>query len=279
MLKYRIISGLAMGGAFLAATLFMPPVGALLALLALTALGLHEYFAMLDAARIPNFRILGTLGGCALVWAAWYGARCPVGLEADVFALFFCFFAVFVRQLFARQVRRPLETMAGTLMGILYIGFCISFFVRILHIGGELNGRWLLFFAIGVVKISDVGAFLFGTRFGRHKLIERISPAKTWEGTIGGVLTSVVVSIAVIEATGGRLAAGIQLSRLDAVALGVLLSVTGILGDLAESVLKRAAGLKDSSRLIAGMGGVLDVLDSILPAAPVFYFYLRLFGA
>lgn len=279
MLKHRIISGLAMGGAFLAATLFMPPAGALIALMALAALGLHEYFTLLDAARIPNFRVVGTLGGCGLVLAAWCGLRCPAGLEADLFALFICFFAVFLRQLSARHIQRPLETMAGTLMGILYIGFCISFFVRILHIGGVLNGRWLLFFAIGVVKFSDVGAFLFGTRFGRHKLIERISPAKTWEGTIGGVLTSVCVSIAVIEATGGRLAPGIHLGRIDAVALGVLLSITGILGDLAESVVKRAAGLKDSSRLIAGMGGVLDVLDSILPAAPVFYFYLRLFGA
>jgi len=109
---------------------------------------------------------------------------------------------------------------------------------------------------------------------GRHKLIPRISPAKTWEGCAGGVLSSMLVSVIFAWVTGGNLGP-VTLSIAHAAIMGILLGVIGIIGDLAESLLKRAADIKDSGHLLKGMGGMLDVLDSLLFAAPVAYAFAR----
>jgi phosphatidate cytidylyltransferase len=136
----------------------------------------------------------------------------------------------------------------------------------------------MLIYMIMVVKVSDIGAYFVGCRYGRHKLFPRVSPAKSWEGTLGGLLSAVAMSVAIFFIFGGTLGP-VRLRLTDAIILGVLLAVCGIFGDLLESLMKRAAGLKDSGTLIAGMGGVLDVIDSLLPAAPALYFYARFFLA
>ncbi len=279
MLRDRVRSGALLGGALFVAAFFAPPWAAMLILLALTALGLWEFYSLLDAARIPNFRILGTLCGAfglVVVWYSYDSARPDAECDFGLLALAVGFFAVFARQFREKNNPRPLETMAGTLMGLLYIGFMITFFARILRAWGGMDGRWLLIYMIAVVKFGDIGAYFIGCSIGRHKLIPRISPGKSWEGVIGGVLVAAGVSVATWLFTRGRIGP-VYLEWYDAAQLGLLLAVSGVLGDLAESLLKRAAGVKDSGRLIAGMGGLLDVLDSLLPAAPILYFYARYF--
>jgi phosphatidate cytidylyltransferase len=183
-----------------------------------------------------------------------------------------------VRQFPQKNNERPLETIGCTLLGIWYVPYLLNFVTRLLFAldRGEpavsATGRTMVLFLVVTVKMSDVGAFAFGHLLGRHKLFPRISPAKTWEGLIGGVGVAVVASFLFCRAAGwnlGRVAVG----PWDALALGVLLSLVGGVGDLFESLLKRASDTKDSSSIIPGMGGILDILDSLLFGAPVLYTY------
>ena len=138
------------------------------------------------------------------------------------------------------------------------------------------TGRMLIIYLGFVVKMGDVGAYFAGRAFGRHKLLPRISPKKTWEGLFGGIAASVITSLVFFLCAGGRLGV-VAMSWCDALLLGALLPVVGGVGDMFESLLKRAAGAKDSGTIIPGMGGILDVLDSLLFGAPVLYAYARLF--
>lgn len=138
------------------------------------------------------------------------------------------------------------------------------------------TGRMMVLYLVGVVKISDVGAYFSGCTLGRHKLYPRLSPKKTWEGLAGGVISSLIVSLLFYVLAGGRLGV-LHLGLIDALVLGCILPVVGVLGDLFESLLKRASGLKDSGSTIPGMGGLLDVFDSLLFGAPVLYAYAVLF--
>jgi hypothetical protein len=125
---------------------------------------------------------------------------------------------------------------------------------------------WVLL-AIALTFSNDTGAYFAGHAFGRHKLLPRVSPSKTWEGFFGGMLASIGTAF-VVRALGAS-----QLSTLDCLALGVVVSILGPLGDLAESLLKRSMGVKDSGRLIPGHGGLLDRIDALIFTAPWAYFY------
>ena len=124
-------------------------------------------------------------------------------------------------------------------------------------------------------KFTDIGAYLVGCAIGRHKLIPRISPGKSWEGVFGGVLVGTLVGT--LYVWGLRdVFAPLGLTWLRALPLGLVLSVCAVVGDLTESLFKRAANVKDSGGVVPGMGGTLDVLDSILFTAPAVYLFLRL---
>ena len=137
------------------------------------------------------------------------------------------------------------------------------------------SGRLLILYLIIVVKCTDIGAYTVGRLVGQHKLCPRISPGKTIEGFFGGIAFALAASLLFCHFTGYRFGSEISLRFHDAVILGVLLAVAGTVGDLFESLLKRAANTKDSSTVIPGMGGVLDVIDSLLFGAPVLYAYVK----
>jgi phosphatidate cytidylyltransferase len=160
----------------------------------------------------------------------------------------------------------------------LYVGGLMGFIVqlRLLGIRSPHEGRLgmlALVSLIATVKMSDTGQYTFGRLFGRHKLAPIVSPGKTWEGAVGGLLVAVVTSwlmfTAVAHAMLGPGALDITVPMI--VLFGVAVAAAGIVGDLAESLLKRDAGVKDSSSWMPGFGGVLDLLDSLLGAAPVAY--------
>ena len=182
--------------------------------------------------------------------------------------------------------RQPMATVACTLLGFLYVPVLFNYFSRLAFtwkpdIG---PGDWfrpaypLVFFLIFVVKIADIGAYFIGSRFGRHKLIPRISPGKTWEGFIGGIAAGTAAGALFYIAAPSWLNC-VRMNLFHAVFLGFGLSLVGTVGDLTESLLKRSAGAKDSGHFIPGMGGVLDVIDSLLFAAPAMYIYVRVFLA
>lgn len=278
MLKHRIQSGLLLGAAVLAAVFLAPPSVVLWVMVMTCGLALVEFYALLDARQIPHFKVVGVLGGVSLVALTW-GARSlglPHGEEMETALLFAIIAAIFIREITYRDSTRPWETMAGSLLGIFYVAFLFNFFVKILTAWPGLEGRLVALFVVVVVKFTDIGAFFVGCAIGRHKFIPRISPKKTWEGVIGGLVTGVAASL-VCQALMQPHWVHLHLDRGDAALVGLLLAVAGVIGDLIESVLKRASGVKDSGTMIQGMGGLLDVLDSLLFAAPVMYIYARVF--
>ncbi|MDO8568318.1 MAG: phosphatidate cytidylyltransferase [Dehalococcoidales bacterium] len=166
--------------------------------------------------------------------------------------------------LFRREKEGSFVLWAWTLAGILYLGWLLSYLVALRLDAGQM---WV-FLAIFITFGTDSFAFLAGRTYGRHKLAPRISPAKTWEGAVGGLAGAIIVSI-VLVAIFRR-----PISFFDAAILGVVTSIFAQLGGLVMSLLKRNMGVKDSGSLIPGHGGILDRTDSVLFAGVVVFYYV-----
>ena len=171
---------------------------------------------------------------------------------------------IFIRQFMRENTFEALGGLATTLFGLAYIAALFSYFFYIRAIDVH-QGAWLVLFLILVTKMGDVGAYAVGNLIGRHTLISRISPRKTVEGFAGAVVFSGVTAML------ARSMLGRPLTPVWALLLGLFLGFSGQLGDLAESLLKRDCQVKDTGTLMPGLGGVLDVLDSLLFTAPIFY--------
>ena len=285
MLKQRVRSGLLMGGALLLALAFLPPVGAMLVIAFLCGLGLLEFYELLKAGGIPHQRWTGLLGGLSLIIVTWahYDAYRDLQPDLELMVLYVVFAAVLIRQLFIAPLDGALRSIAATMLGVLYIAVLFNFISKLLLVAGIEDGRWhegrwLFFYLALVVKLTDVGAFFIGCRLGGKKFFPSVSPAKTWSGVLGGLATGMACSLIGLHLMQPYVS-HIQLNWAHALVLGLLLSAAGIVGDLIESMIKRAAGVKDSGNCIQGMGGLLDVLDSLIFAAPVLYIYVKLFVA
>ena len=153
---------------------------------------------------------------------------------------------------------------AWTMAGILYIGWLLSYFIAL---RGLDSGREWVFLAMFATFGSDTAAFFIGRVLGKHHLAPRISPGKTWEGAVGGVFGSIIVSLFLVHFFSLPLGYGWT------ILLGLLVSILGQLGDLVESLLKRNMGVKDSGKLIPGHGGFLDRIDSVVIAGIVVYYF------
>lgn len=172
--------------------------------------------------------------------------------------------------------RNTLWAIAFSVAGFLYVPWLSSFMTRVLFLPGTAEGGWLkglpyLVFLIGATKFTDCGAYVVGSLIGKHKMIPHISPGKTWEGMIGAALGAVGAGLAVYFGWREQMP---LLTPLSATLLSLLLAAVCVVGDLAESVIKRCLGVKDSGNFLPGIGGALDLIDSLLFTAPVFYFYL-----
>jgi phosphatidate cytidylyltransferase len=269
MLRHRVISGIILGGALLAAIFLLPPEGVLPLLLVILGLAMREFYALLDARELPHFKGVGITCGMVLVGASWWArhAQCPYPEAVEPALLFGACAAVFIRQLFHTRTNRPWDSVAGTLLGVLYVAFLFNFLAKLLSHWGDADGRMLVLFLAVVVKFTDMGAYFVGCAIGRRKLLPRVSPAKTWEGVIGGVAVGMAAGWALSMIVGERL----PIRGLSLWIIGFLIVSAGVFGDLIESQFKRASGVKDSGDMIQGMGGLLDVIDSLLFAAPVLY--------
>ncbi|MDX6767814.1 MAG: phosphatidate cytidylyltransferase [Candidatus Methylacidiphilales bacterium] len=199
----------------------------------------------------------------------WWGG-------ADTLAILLVIIGLLSRQVFETNQASPMATVALTLFGFFYIPFLFSFIIKILFQAGypPSQGVLLAAYVVAVTKATDIGAFIVGTTLGRHKMSPTISPKKTWEGFVGGLVLALVVSLAL-----SRLFDPISpvFHSFHPWCLGVLLSLISVVGDLAESVIKRDARIKDSGGIIPGIGGCLDLIDSILFTAPLFFSYLLFF--
>ena len=173
---------------------------------------------------------------------------------------------LFVCELFRRSAT-PLANLGATLLGVLYVAVPLSLLLYVPVLAGD--GVWrpeTVLCYIFIIWANDVFAYLVGMTFGRHRLCERLSPKKSWEGFFGGLAGAVVMGLVGARVLDGSYAAWVGLALVAA--------VTGVLGDLTESMFKRSAGVKDSGRLIPGHGGVLDRFDAMLVAAPFVLVYM-----
>ncbi len=245
-------------------------------------LGLWEYYEMLDRRGVPNFKLTALI--CAVVFFAAsfyafrsYGPEKSYDFEIAVLVAFLL--VVFGRQMFQRtRDRNPLETMAYTLFGLLYVVWLFNFLTKIVYLAprgplGETTGQYYVLYLLLVTKFSDMGAYLAGSLFGKHKLVPHISPHKSWEGLVGAILMATAGSFGLWLLIPDRLSV---FTFTDVALLGVLLGGAAVIGDLAESIVKRGAEAKDSGGLLPGIGGVLDLIDSVLFTAPILFFYMRL---
>jgi phosphatidate cytidylyltransferase len=257
--------------------------GAFWALISLFAfVGLWEFYTMLDHKGLPNFKITGMICGAIMLCGSFYyfshvGPARSYDFELSVLLLFLL--TVFTRQIFMRlREDEPLQSMAYTLFGLLYVIWLFNFMTKIVYVtprlpDGHVTGQFYCLYLIAVTKFSDMGAYLVGSLIGRHQMIPHISPKKTWEGFAGALALSSFASLGLVKLMPQHLSA---LSWTDAVVLGLLLGFAAVVGDLAESIIKRSTGVKDSGNFLPGIGGALDLIDSLLFTAPLLYFYLRL---
>jgi phosphatidate cytidylyltransferase len=169
-----------------------------------------------------------------------------------------------------KSVEGAVAAAGGSLLAFVYLGLMFGF---VLAIRRE-HTVWVLLWIVLVAKSSDIGAYFTGKAIGRHKLIPWLSPGKTWEGLAGGIVLAAGVGAAGTWLL-GRWTREPEIPLWTGAVAGVLFAITGQAGDLIASLFKRDAGLKDSSHVLPGFGGVLDVLDSLLLVAPVAYWWLQ----
>lgn len=238
----------------------------------LTTWGGREIAKLLKAAGAPPARWL-IMGTCPV----YIGARvvgeelkCPALIQAESAILVAFFFALLFPPLVGTPSRERFLGLAATVFGFFYVGFLGSFVVRLRYLP-EI-GEAACFYAILVAKGSDIGAYFVGKALGKTKLIPNVSPGKTVAGFIGGVAAGVLITAAFCAWT----PLGTVLPMKLSAAVGILVTLVAIAGDLVESLFKRSAELKDSARLLPTFGGILDVTDSILTAAPAAWCILTL---
>lgn len=178
-----------------------------------------------------------------------------------------------------KDINNSVQHVAVEFFGVCYVAVPLSFMLAILYpvssTGMAWDGRWWLVYLIVVTKITDVAAYFIGRLFGKRKLAPLLSPKKTVEGAIAGLIFAVIFS-GLMSFIGERIGSPLfHLPMFPALVLGFCVGVVGEVGDLAESLFKRDASIKDSNHL-PGLGGILDMVDSLLFTAPVVYFYLKL---
>jgi phosphatidate cytidylyltransferase len=245
-------------------------------------IALWEFYGMLDHKGLPNFKVTGMICGVVMLAGSFYyfSKMGPAqSYDFEVAVLFFFLLMVFARQMFARlRDDTPLQTMAYTLFGLLYVLWLFNFMTKIVYLmprssTGMVTGQFYCLYLIAITKFSDMGAYLVGSAIGRHQMIPHISPKKTWEGFFGALALSLCASLVLYKLMPGHLSA---LNWTHATILGLLLGFAAVIGDLAESIIKRSTGVKDSGNFLPGIGGALDLVDSLLFTAPLLFFYLRL---
>ncbi len=256
---------------FFAVIKYLPPAFFMVLVAVSVVIASYEMFALAARGGIHAHRILGAGLGVATAYS-FFDSRVQT-LEVLVAALLIVPLASLARS--GREPGRAGDGVGAavvTLMTVVFVGVLMGFIVALLGNGGA-RGRDLTVLLFGVVWLADAAAYAVGSLWGRRKLMPAISPGKTLEGALGALVTAVAAALV------ARAWFFTRLTLHDAVIVGLLLAIAGMLGDLFESMLKRAAAVKDSGAWFPGHGGMLDRTDSLLFAAPVLFYYHKYFIA
>jgi phosphatidate cytidylyltransferase len=280
MLKKRVITTFIGLPILVAAVWFDYPIHWFTALITLCGIvGAIEFYTMIARARLVPLSYFG------IVWCVLFILSADSGIvaftspflqtvQAPLFLLVTGTVLPLIWVLGHGASKGSLDRCAWTLAGIVYVGGLLSVLVSI---RGLVDGRNWVMFVLLTTFASDTTAFLVGRAWGRHKLAPTISPAKTREGSVAGLVGAVVISLIFLPQEYGSLSNPLYLSTLtytSAIGLAIAVSVFGQLGDLVESLMKRNLDTKDSGRLLPGHGGVLDRMDSVVFAGVVVYYFV-----
>lgn len=251
----------------------------LVTMMAIAGIGLAEFYELVGRRQLACFKGLGVFGGLLLMTSTfvYLSDAFPLHLHPAkandfetsvliVFVLGLC-----LRQLVSRTNSAGITAIATTLFGLMYVPWLLNFIQKIKFFPNINAPHYVLYFIL-VTKFSDLGAYVVGSLIGKHKMCPRISPGKTWEGFAGAIVISTLASVLFVQAAQAKLP---HMDLGHAIILGVALGGAAVVGDLIESLFKREAGVKDSGRLFPGIGGMLDLMDSLLFNAPLMYVYLR----
>jgi phosphatidate cytidylyltransferase len=270
----RIFSTLLLWGIILGSLWFFGPHAAVAILTMLAVLTLHEFYLLAEKMGFRPFRWTSLVFAALITAGPYYVTEYFFsGEEFAGFApalLALAVVAACVRVLGERDVTNRVESLIATVIGLVYVPFMLHFLVRLLVLYAEPTvGLVTCLWVVAVSKFCDVGALLSGMAFGKHKMAPHISPKKTWEGAIGGVIISAGVGAGIAWAAADYLPEG--LTPVAAAVIAVPLALTTIVSDLIESAMKRRADIKDTGRMIPGIGGAFDLTDSLILTAPVAY--------
>lgn len=231
--------------------------------------GLFEFFYLIKKKKdIPIYSYTGIFLGLSIPLSIFTGFE----LNRDWELLFFVvgFLLMLLLQFNRKDNKNAIVGLSTTLFGVIYISFFLSFLIKIRYLLPGIDGIKLLAFILIVTKSGDVGALLVGSKFGKHPLLPLVSPNKSVEGALGSLAFSALAAVLCMS-----FLPPVPHYTVGFVAmLGVFFGGLGQLGDLSESLIKRDFGVKDSGKMLPGMGGVLDVIDSLLFSAPAFYLYM-----
>ncbi|MDB5172459.1 MAG: hypothetical protein JWO87_2476 [Phycisphaerales bacterium] len=252
-------------------------LGLLVLLILMLPLATRELAVLFTAENVRPYRIISALGSGALAFHAfltqfdWFRV---VAASTLAFIVVFVMIAAALRRAWSRQAQDAIVSMAGTVLATLYLGGLGWFLMalRVKHSANFTGSTMLILTILVVVKSTDIGAYFGGRALGRHKLIPWLSPGKTWEGLICGVLFA-----GLIGAILARHIPHIHPPPWEGFILGVVIGGVGQAGDLLESLMKRDAEVKDSGHVVPGFGGILDIIDSPLLAAPFAYLLFSFF--
>jgi phosphatidate cytidylyltransferase len=224
---------------------------------------LYEFFAMLEKKGISIYKYFGLGMGAMVPLSIAFRFEMTKGWELLFMVLAFLF--LILMQFKRRSSQGAVADISTTIFGIFYISWFLSFLIKIRYLP---NGLGFLASLLLITKLGDIGAYLVGTRFGKTPLMPKISPKKTVEGAGGGLIFSVLAALASKSF--------LNLSYPHLVLIGASFGVLAQLGDLSESLMKRDCRVKNSGNILPGMGGFLDLMDSLLFTAPSFYFYMNI---
>jgi phosphatidate cytidylyltransferase len=267
----RVFSTVLLWGIVIGTLWFFRTTGALALVTVVAALTLREFYQLMRGMGYEPFDRIGIGCGVFITLGPWIETIWPV---PAVVWLAFAIVLFSVRLLGERTPETRVESLGSTLFGLVYVPFMLQFFTRILVARPDdvvtPDGRLLLcLWLVATAKFCDMGALLTGLAIGKHKMAPQISPKKTWEGAVGGVVFSMAVGATI--AWCGRAQLPAHFSPLVAALMALPIAILGIVADLVESVIKRRANIKDSGGALPGMGGFFDMSDSLILAAPVGY--------
>ncbi len=251
-----------------------------LLVLAGVIVSLLEFYHLMERRNYHPQKFLGVLGGFFLCLSFFlFQGKLSGGLGGFVVTIFL--FLILIDVILKKEIKFGVSSVSVTFLGIFYISWLLSHLILLRDL--RPHGEGLIYLLFITTWCVDTGAFWVGTKFGRHKLSRLVSPNKTWEGAISGLLTGIGVVFGCRALLGLQFFARLNLNinfitSIGCLVIGLLLGIGGQVGDLAESLFKRNAGVKDSGNLFpGGHGGMLDKVDSLMFNAPLLYYYIQLF--